>query len=200
MSIFDDDQAESVATARADKKAHKNPFADPEERLEPLMHEGSELDDDELALEEEEFVPLDRKRNRHLSSSLDKIRDNGPASTAREPAPQEDVKPAPAPKASPQPQEARNPFAGSEASTAEPKPAPVNNPFLPPTAGTSPKPRTKPAANRQASHDKIFAGEKLTIEKPRSRNTEPDDTSPAPQKKPRQAEQPRQRPQPRPET
>ena len=57
MSIFDDDQTETATATRQSKKVHKNPFADPDERLEPLMEEGSELEDDELDLDEEDFAP-----------------------------------------------------------------------------------------------------------------------------------------------
>ncbi|MDM3869882.1 SPOR domain-containing protein [Porticoccus sp. W117] len=183
MSIFDDDHAEPVATAKPGKKAHKNPFADPDERLEPLMETGSELDDDELALDEEDFVPLDRKRNRHLSSSLDKIRDNGPAQTPSSETPKVEKKPVRVQKADPQP--TRNPFANSTETT---RTAVEDNPFLAPAKRAQTQAQTPPVINRQVPESKTFPGEKLAGEKPASVKVSEPKHSEKPQRSQPQAE------------
>ncbi|MGS2723264.1 SPOR domain-containing protein [Porticoccus sp. GXU_MW_L64] len=177
MSIFDDDNADPVATAKPGKKNHKNPFADPDERLEPLMDAGSELDDDELAFEEEDFEPLDRKRNRHLSSSLDKIRDNGPADngpadnsainngpaqTAVSEKPRLDKKPANREKSDSQ--AVRNPFASSSEAS---KTLSEDNPFLAPARRAQADSQTPSDNNRQAAENKAFPGTKQANVKPR---------------------------------
>ena len=115
MSIFDDDQTES-SPPRPGRT--KNPFADPDERREPNIDNTVYFEDDEDD-GDEPFQPMDNNRNRHLSSSLSNIRDDGPA---HQPARQEQHKPS---------TPVRNPFAAdasrkpvADALSAKPQPTP----------------------------------------------------------------------------
>ncbi|UTW45440.1 SPOR domain-containing protein [bacterium SCSIO 12696] len=132
MSIFDDDTTQAVSAPKSKAASRqKNPFADPDERLEPHIKDDTPFEDDEL---DDEFTPLDSSRNRHLSRSLENIRDHGPAHATKT-ANTTETQSQPAKPETPPKAESRNPFADNQSNRQGPSDShkkidKSNNPFL----------------------------------------------------------------------
>ena len=176
MSIFDDDQPEAQPSR---PKRPKNPFADPDERREPGIDSSTQFtDDDPDGDSDDNFEPMDNNRNRHLSSSLNNIRDDGPAHQPEKP-----------PQTTDKQQPVRNPFASSEPETAATTRSAPSRPAS--THKVPPQTPPQPAAQPRPQQPQARPQPKPRPAAPQadSRKSEPTTTKTAPQVAPQVAPQ-----------